>query len=365
MEIPPLQDFEQFERETARELAGTAIVRGIAEFLSEYEPINYTIDGLVPGGSIYGVTAKRGAGKTALLTSTALAVSTGRGDILGLEVEKGRVAYIILENPTDFRMKLSVTAYVLGIDVRKLNNELVILDMRLPHERIMELLNRDADRHGPFQHVNYDTFQAGFAGADFNDNNDTLKHAQSLREFTTLPGKPSVLVACHPVKNPTKDNLEPYGGGSTMNEFDGNLTLWTDGGVIELHHNKVRGPEFAPIHFRIEKIGSPEILDNKGRQPQLPVLRRMAEQSVDERAKADNDIARALLKQLRDNPSGTQKEWAAAIGRAPSLINGKLQKLRRDALVESTLGSWSLTPKGKKVLKDDPERPPNAEGPAF
>jgi AAA domain len=86
-------------------------VWGIAEFVAQYEPIKYTIDGLLPGGSIYGVTAKRGDGKTAFLTSTALAVATGP-DILGLDVEKGRVAYIILENPTDFRMKLAVTAFV-------------------------------------------------------------------------------------------------------------------------------------------------------------------------------------------------------------------------------------------------------------
>jgi hypothetical protein len=357
--IPPMVPFEQFERETERELNGgrPAIVRGIAEFLSEYRPINYTIDGLVPGGTIYGVTAKRSAGKTALLTSTALAVSTGREDILGLEVEEGRVAYIILENPTDFRMKLSVAAFARNVEVQSLDESVRILDMRLPHERIMELLKRDADRFGPFQLVNYDTFQAGFAGADFNDNNDTLKHAQSLRELTTLPGKPSVLVACHPVKNPARDNLEPYGGGSTMNEFDGNLTLWNESGIIELHYNKVRGPEFAPIHFQIKKLGSPEILDNKGRQPLLPVLYRMAEQSVDERAKADNDIARALLRQLRDNPSGTQKEWAEAVGRAQSLINSKLHKLRTEALVENTLGSWSITTKGVKALKDDTERP--------
>ena len=46
-----------------------------------------------------------------------------------------------------------------------------------------------------------------------------------------------------------------------MDEFDGNFTLWNEGGVIELSHNKVRGPEFAPIHFRIDKLSSPDILD--------------------------------------------------------------------------------------------------------
>jgi hypothetical protein len=64
--------FPDFECKTDAELNGgrPAIVRGIAEFLSEYRPINYTIDGLVPGGSIYGETAKRGAGKTALSSKT-------------------------------------------------------------------------------------------------------------------------------------------------------------------------------------------------------------------------------------------------------------------------------------------------------
>lgn len=333
--------------------APLARIKGIADFLREYEPINYTIDGLVPGGSIYGVTAKRGAGKTAFLTSTALAVATGDAKILGLEVEKGRVAYVILENPTDFRMKLSVTAYVLGIDVQALNDKLVILDMRLPHGQIMELLKRDADRFGPVQLVNYDTFQAGFAGANFNDNNDTLKHAQSLREFTTLPGNPSVLVACHPVKNATRDNLEPYGGGSTMNEFDGNLTLWNEGGSIELGFNKVRGPEFKPLYFRIEKIGSPDILDNKGRQPLLPVLYRTSERSAEEREKASDNDDIALLKAMSADPSASKRALAEATKIHASSVQRSLDRLstaRGGKLVKKTLGKWTLTPAGREAI---------------
>jgi RecA-family ATPase len=217
-------------------------VKGIATFIAEYRPISYTLDGILPGGSVYGLTAKRGAGKTSLLTGISLAVGTGRSDILGLEVEKGRVAYIILENPTDFRMKLSVTAFALGIDVEALEDTITVLDARLPHEQVMALLQIDAAAKGPFQLVCYDTFQAGFTGAEFNDNAATLKHTANIRQFTTLPGTPSVLVACHPVKNPSRDNLEPYGGGSTMNELDGNLTLWNEGGTIELGWNKVRAP---------------------------------------------------------------------------------------------------------------------------
>jgi hypothetical protein len=331
---------------------------GIAEFLAQYQPINYTIDGLLPGGSIYGVTAKRSAGKTAFLTSTALAVPTGRVDILGLEVEMGRVAYIILENPTDFRMKLSVTAFVRGIDVRSLDDRIRIIDMRRPHEAIMRALREDGERFGPFQLVCYDTFQAGFAGANFNDNNDTLKHAQSLREFTTLPGKPSVLVACHPVKNPTRDNLEPYGGGSTMNEFDGNLTLWNEGGTIELHHNKVRGPEFAPIHFRIDRLGSPEILDNKGRQPQLPVLYRMSEAAAEQRGETDQEKKTKedgdLLAAMARAPGASIRELALATRLDRSKVERALNRLslsKHGKLVANILGKWALTKAGQKALE--------------
>lgn len=333
-------------------------VKGIADFLSEYRPINYSIDGILPGGSIYGLTAKRGAGKTAFLTSTSLAVSTGNNDILGFEVEKGRVAYIILENPIDFRMKLSVTAFARNIDVLSLNESVRILDMRLPHEQIMQLLKRDTDLFGPFQLVCYDTFQAGFAGASFNDNNDTLKHAQSLREFATLLGKPSVLVACHPVKNATRDNLEPYGGGSTMNEFDGNLTLWNESGLIELGFNKVRGPEFEPLHFRIEKLGSPEILDNKGRQPQLPILRRMTERAHEERVDgieaADGAKDVRIVTALRDNPGATRDVLTKETGLSRSSITRALERLAKsDAgkLVKNLGGKWSVTATGLEFLK--------------
>jgi hypothetical protein len=57
----------------------------------------------------------------------------------------------------------------------------------------MAQLNNDAEELGPFRLVCYDTYQAGFSGAQFNDNKDALSHAQSLRELTTLPGKPAAL----------------------------------------------------------------------------------------------------------------------------------------------------------------------------
>src|ERR1700730_15417083 len=165
------------------------------DFLAEYEPIIYTIDGMLPSGCIYGLTGRWGTGKTAFLQGASLSTIHGTKSILNLDVEPGRVAYIILENPADFRMKLAVNAYIHRIDIDKLNSNLAVLDARLPHSEVMAQLNFDAYENGPLRLICYDTYQAGFAGAQLNDNADVLRHAKALRELTTLPGKPAVLVA--------------------------------------------------------------------------------------------------------------------------------------------------------------------------
>jgi AAA domain len=136
-------------------------VKSVDEFTDEYQPISYTIDGMLPSSSIYGTTGKRGSAKTSFLTGVSLAVLTGKKDILDLEVERGRVGYIILENPTDFRMKLATTLYVHSVNPKDLSKQFVILDMKLPHNEIIDQLTRDADENGPLQLVCYDTYQAG------------------------------------------------------------------------------------------------------------------------------------------------------------------------------------------------------------
>jgi hypothetical protein len=163
---------------------------------------------------------------------------------------------------------------------------------------------------------------------------------------------PSVIVACHPIKNPTKDNLEPYGGGSTMNEFDGNFTLWAEDDRVEWGWNKIRGPEFDTRYFYIEKLGSPHILDQKGRQPLLPVMRPMSANDAQRCEQMSGNLDIELLKAMIANPSGTQSDWARDIGRSKSSVNNRLQNLKRDRLVEELVkGKWRVTTKGIKAVK--------------
>ncbi len=362
---PILDNMQARDQQPKRESADTrraeqpkpTKLKRLDDFLAEYEPLEYALEPIVRTGSLYTLTAKTGAGKTAWLISVALAVTTGRRDILGLEVEQGRVALLTFENPDDVRMRLKVSSWFLNIDVRSILDRLLIIDVKLkPEEALAEL--EVAARENPIRLVLVDTLAAFFDGDNINDNVQGGGFMRRLRPITRLPGRPAVVVAAHPVKNAPAENLAPYGGGAILNEVDGNLTLWrrSDGpaGIVELHwQGKLRGLEFEPFQFRFEITSSPEVLDAKGREVSLPTMIPVTVTQADAEAQvqAETNIALALLKAMQAEPKATQRRWAEMIGRSPSVINGKIQKLRSEKLIEEVLGTWSVTQKGERKVE--------------
>jgi hypothetical protein len=321
------------------------------DFCAAYEPVSYAIEPFVRSSSLYTITAKTGTGKTALGLAIALAVATGRPDILGREVSFGRVAYVAAENPDDLRMRLMVAAYQLNIDLDELGDRLVILEYRVSPEELVKRLQAQAASQ-PFALVIIDTLAAFFDGNDSNDNVQGGEFVRRLRPLTQIGGKPSVLVPAHPVKNAADDNLVPYGGGAILNEVDGNLTLSLKSGLISLHwQGKIRGVDFEPIFFRSELCGSPDVTDIKGRQVMLPVFRPASAETCEKRQTQDNDDGLKLLRVMLENPGGTIRDWSTAIGRSVSTVHGKLLALKREKLVEDILGKWTLTPKGRKAAQ--------------
>jgi hypothetical protein len=322
-------------------------------FCAEFVPPSYAIEPFVRSGSIYTVTAKTGSGKTALLNTTALAVATGRNDILDREVAKGRVAYIAAENPDDLRMRLMVSAWLFNIDIAEISKNLLIMDQRCRPEELIIRLKSEQKTGGPFALIIIDTLAAFFDGSDANDNVQAGEFMRRLRPMTQLDGHPSVLVAAHPVKNASDDNLVPYGGGAILNEVDGNLTLSkAEGGAIKMHwQGKLRGIEFDPLFFRIELASSPDVIDAKGRQVLLPVMQPATEADAEQREEAEINSDIALLHAMISDPDATQEKWAQTIGRAKSIVNKKLQRLHRDKLVEQILKRWTVTAKGKKAVE--------------
>jgi AAA domain len=325
-------------------------LKSASAFCSEYAPLSYAVDPFVRSSSIYTLTAKTGAGKTALLAIIALAIAAGRGDFLGREVTKGRVVYYSPENPDDLRMRLMVAAFVLGIDLAELADNLVILDKRVKPEDLEATLRAEEK---PVALVIVDTLQAAFDGADLNDNVQGGEFMRRLRRLTTIKGLPSVIVAAHPVKSAKNDNLLPYGGGAMLNEVDGNLTLCATGFLTSLHwQGKFRGIDFTPALFRFEILDCPDVLDIKGRRVALPVLRPTTEEDAENREKAAVNRDVAILTAIAKEPRGSLSDWAAGTSLTKAAVQRGLEALNKKKLVEKILDKWALTPAGQKAIKD-------------
>lgn len=329
------------------------VFRTASIFVREYVPLRYTIEPFLRSASLYALTAKTGAGKTAFNVVAALAVATGRADILGREVSQGRVAYLACENPDDIRMRLAIAAFILDIDLDALGAQIMILDTRAKPEAVHAELSSLAEQQ-PFALVVIDTLAAFFDGDNINDAVQGGQFMRRLRPITQIAGLPSVLVAAHPVKNATEDALVPYGSGAILNEIDGNLTLWKkpETGLVSLHwQGKLRGLEFEPAHFRFDISGCPDIRDAKGRDVQLPTLRPASEQSADDRQQAEADTDRTLLLAMIERPGLTIREYADATGVHRSSVSRKLLRLAKAKLAEQTLDKWHVTAKGRKAVE--------------
>lgn len=98
---PPLSEAEYRATIDVR-----TVLKSAAAFCGEYEPVSYVVEPFIRSSSLYTLTARTGAGKTALFIVLLLAVVTGRGkELLGREVERGRAVVIVAENPDGFRMR--------------------------------------------------------------------------------------------------------------------------------------------------------------------------------------------------------------------------------------------------------------------
>ena len=281
-----------------------------AAFCAELAPISYAIEPMIRKATLYTATAKTGSGKTAFAVVATLAVATGRSDILGLEVEQGRVVYCSFENPDDVRMRLLVAAHIYGIDLNELGDEIIVRDARLPPEILIEQLAADAEMRGPFTFVVIDTFAAAFDCKDINSNVDAGEFTRRLRPLTRLPGAPAVIVLAHPVKNASADNLVPYGGGAILNEVDGNLTLSknSETGIVTFHwQGKLRGIDFQPRPFHLLIKSCPAIVDNHGKEVLLPVLMPAIKSSQTDREGEEARCDRLLLAAIEAEPNVTQK----------------------------------------------------------
>lgn len=319
-----------------------------ADFCRDLQDYDEVVDNVVVRGMVYGCTGLTGHGKTAALKRLAISVAV-RQAFGPHSVQQGRVLYLAGENPDDVRMRTLATLQEMGLSPDVLRGNYFVIPAAFPLVSRLAALHELADRIGPLAVVFVDTSAAFFSYGDEIDNVDARNHAADCRSLTTLNGNPAVIVACHPTKNAGKENLIPRGGGGFLNEIDGNLTIWRDGEVVTLHHNKLRGAPFDPIQFRLKPVE----LDGITRRNGKPVRSVAAEWINDVEAgkleKTRLEDENRVLWAMLHHASGSMADWASACGwKGKGKVSRALDSLATDHLVKKYRGKYTLTDTGKR-----------------
>ncbi|UGX92433.1 helicase RepA family protein [Bradyrhizobium barranii subsp. barranii] len=328
-------------------------IQSSAQFIRGFQPPDYHIDGVSQKGYLYSTTAMTGTGKTAVLLLIAAPTMLGRplGD---REVEKGRVVYFASENPDDVRMRWIAMAHLLDFDPDCVDVHFIAGTFSV--SEMFERIKTNVERIGDVDMIVVDTSAAYFHGDDENSNTQLGAHARNLRALTTLPGKPVVYAACHPIKNADPSNLLPRGGGAFIAEVDGNLTL-NKGETVKPHHQgKHRGPDFEPIHFELKTLTAPSLVDSKGR----PVPTVMAEaltkgESVKRADKARGDDDEVLLAIERGKGASLAEMaealcWCTPTGEPnKDRVRHAKDRLYKRELVDVARKGWKLIKRGHEA----------------
>jgi AAA domain len=329
-----------------------------AEFVEGFVPPDYVLQGLLQRRFIYSLTGKTGAGKTAIMLLLAAHVALGKklGD---RDIWAGKVLYFAGENADDVRMRWIALAQQMGFETDEIDVHFIAGTFKF--SEMFERIRTEIKRVGDVTLLMIDTSASYFEGDNENDNKQALDHAQRSRAFAQMPGGPCVITACHPVKNAADDNLIPRGGGSFLNEIDGNLTARAVSSGAEVHwQGKFRGPDFAPLNFQLRIVTHERLKDSKGNLIPTVVASPLSEQDRADLANVARSREDEMLVALLDpaNCKASQRDLARRLGwetRDGSpyqvLVSRVLKNLKNERLVAVVRGETTLTKEGKKAAE--------------
>ena len=309
---------------------------------------------------VYSLTGQTGAGKTCVTLRLAASTALG-GMFAGRGTKKSRVLYAAAENPEDVRMRWIALAQHMGFDPATI--DVYFTEGTFTISKMAARLRAEAEElGGEFGLVIIDTGPAFFEGEDENSRPQMGAHARMMRGLiNVIPGGPAVVVNCHPVKNATADNLLPAGGGTFLNEVDGNLTCAKNDPLTELHwQGKFRGPEFAPMNFLIKTVTHQELKDSDGRLLPTVICEALTDQASEDIAAAGRKDEDQILALIDADPKASLSKLAQSMNwklhdGGPNKMRAKrcVGSLKRDKLIKETRGHHVLTDAGKMALRGE------------
>jgi hypothetical protein len=331
------------------------------QFVADFTPPVYLIDGIVQRGYLYALTARTGHGKTAVDMYIAQAIARSQ-PMHGRETKGGTVLFLAGENPDDIRARFLVLAQEFKFDINTIKIRFVagVIDIAAS----MPTIRAEASTIDDLVLVIVDTAAAYFIGDDTNSNAQQGNYARLLRQLTFLRGLPAAIVNCHPIKNASRENLLPMGGSAFLNEIDGNLTLWANADRQTALHwqGKFRGPEFEPITFEMITVESDKVIDEKGRKMPSVVARPVSESKVQFAEAKQEREEDTLLGFIADNRNSSISDLATkcnfiTAGGNPqkSKTFAMCQRLVEDKLLERRGTKYRITTKGKKEINREGE----------
>jgi hypothetical protein len=325
-------------------------VQTAADFTADFVAPEYIVDGVVQRGRIYTLTAPTGSGKTAAMLYASVAIATG-APFCARDVEEGDVLFMAGENPDDVRARVIATLEFHQIDPARCRLHFIAGTFSIRQD--MDKLREEAAKLPDLKLVVIDTFAAYFDGDDENSNAQALDFARLVRRIAAFPSKPAVIMPAHPVKNARRDNLSPKGGSSLLNEVDGNLTLWNEGGILSLHwQGKFRGAEFEPLAMELQRYETSQICDNQGRIIPTILAKPLLMARASQLARDNLRLEDRLLFSIRDFPAISLEQRGTDCGGVNKQKVGRvLQKMAEQKLVRKFRTNWELTKDGERAIE--------------
>jgi hypothetical protein len=335
------------------------LIQSSRQFVARFVPMDFIVDGLLQEAFLYSLTGATGAGKTTITLRLAASVALGIV-FANRETKKRRVLYLAAENPVDTRMRWIALAQQMDFDADTI--EVYFVEGVFKISQMAARLKAEALLlGGEFGMVIVDTSPVFYEGDDENNRNQQGKHAEMLRSLIdVIPGKPTVIANCHPVKNASPDNLSPAGGGNFLNQVDGNLTAAKADSTIELHwQGKFRGPDFAPMHFMLRTVTHERLVTSTGRLLPTVVCDWISDTAKEEIAKQKSKDEDLILTAIDEDPKASQAslavkmKWMLYSGEPNKMKVSRVLKALKGArlITETRSGRFQLTGDGRKALK--------------